>query len=107
LSIPTLLTNKPISISLIYFYILSKNYSLVDSVKSQVIIHVLILLFICLIFFYTFSSFYLVRLIKQTLNPILAIYSANPSPIPSDAPVITAQLFYPYFLSRFGAGSMM
>jgi hypothetical protein len=55
--------------------------------------------FIYLISFSTFYSLLLVRLTKQILKPLLASYLLNASPIPSEAPVITAQEFSPYYFS--------
>ncbi len=40
------------------------------------------------------------------LNPIFANYSANPSPIPSLPPVMTAQDFYPYLYLKSFEGRM-
>jgi hypothetical protein len=54
-----------------------------------------------MIYFFTFYNFERVLAHKTILNPSLAKVKAKAFPIPSDEPVIKAQLFEPYLYLKF------
>ena len=93
--VPTLLTRMPTSNFLTFWTIYSNNVWLEEFSKSNwIVMNFLLLNFSCLNCFRFWSvwlSFYWFLDIRQTSNPSCVKVYANPNPMPSVAPVTTAQ----------------